>query len=61
MFFEALYFGDFPSFYTMQLEPPKPSSDLLCRYSTNYDAATQIQLDGKLDPPNLTSCLGLDH
>ena len=24
MFFEALYFGHFLSFYTMQLEPPKP-------------------------------------
>ena len=23
MFFEALYFGHFLSFYTMQLEPPK--------------------------------------
>ena len=26
MFFEALYFGHFLSFYTMQLEPPKGGS-----------------------------------
>ena len=26
MFFEALYFGHFLSFYTMQLEPPKSTA-----------------------------------
>ena len=26
MFFEAVYFGHFLSFYTMQLEPPKPKT-----------------------------------
>ena len=25
MFFQAVYFGHFLSFYTMQLEPPKPN------------------------------------
>ena len=28
MFFEALYFGHFLSFYTMQLEPPKAAGAL---------------------------------
>ena len=34
MFFEALYFGHFLSFYTMQLEPPKYGSASVVTTST---------------------------
>ena len=37
MFFEAVYFGHFLSFYTMQLEPPKTHRN-------------QMAADGKLYP-----------
>ena len=47
MFFEALYFGHFLSFYTMQLEPPKSllsptirlvlvSLPLLCKHMVTF-------------------------
>ena len=30
MFFQAVYFGHFLSFYTMQLEPPKSNTSRYC-------------------------------
>ena len=48
MFFEAVYFGHFPSFYTLQLEPPK---FYLKPYELDYS-----QTSAKKSPPTATLC-----
>ena len=39
MFFEAMYFGHFLSFYTMQLEPPKKEG-----YKTKTSSTSSVTL-----------------
>ena len=45
MFFEAMYFGHFPSFCTMQLEPPKILIDFYSMQAPHRTMSTSIEAE----------------
>ena len=54
MFFQAVYFGHFLSFYTMQLEPSK---EVLVRWKADYDMPGISRLVGlRLYNKNVAFC-----